>query len=477
MLPKAKDILLKERVQLYNNLARNEDCSGRLAVALEVYPIPRISWEFEILGESECHLGVHLGTDEPVSPFIGHWFSIEQPLLTGIAHDDIGPRSVFRGTTVQADFGALDAPAHTFRFYLPNAKFQERSPVGQVPMFKRIKEGKKRKYKGLEGAGRAFEAVIDSAWSIRLQIDQNALDWLDGKNIGCIITTSGALTSKKSHKRNSESKRATLTLRDATELFNTLRLLLSYANGGYLGPLYVDALYMHPEQPEIVAASAMRYRTTPLEQLGTSWIAVDSDLSLYLQCFSTFHTMLHSPPWDEAFDVILAWYFQSTYLGRAWPIIANAIGTALERLSYTILVLEEKDNTKRQRAELLFERSKQDTARKEWAIGKKYGGADISITGKRLQLLLERIGLTKARGYNDVDDAMAFLEVRNEATHPKPGAITYEERNRLLHQATQWIDEILLWRLGYNGKYLDRSKKWRTSREPRYDLSTRNPNW
>jgi hypothetical protein len=70
-----------------------------------------------------------------------------------------------------------------------------------------------------------------------------------------------------------------------------------------------------------------------------------------------------------------------------------------------------------------------------------------------------------------------FLDLRNEATHPKKGNVPNHMRNPILSQAIQWIDEVMLWRLGYSGKYLDRTGKFKLSREPRYDLSTRDSSW
>jgi hypothetical protein len=40
-----------------------------------------------------------------------------------------------------------------------------------------------------------------------------------------------------------------------------------------------------------------------------------------------------------------------------------------------------------------------------------------------------------------------------------------------------WVDEILLWRLGYDGQYFDRLEHWLTSISPRYDLTKRDPSW
>ncbi len=52
--------------------------------------------------------------------------------------------------------------------------------------------------------------------------------------------------------------------------------------------------------------------------------------------------------------------------------------------------------------------------------------------------LLRAVGLTKSHGYPDIDNVSAFIDVRNDATHPRPSsAISNFERNRLIAKATQ----------------------------------------
>lgn len=48
-------------------------------------------------------------------------------------------------------------------------------------------------------------------------------------------------------------------------------------------------------------------------------------------------------------------------------------------------------------------------------------------------------------------------------------------RNEVIQRATQWVDEVLLWRIGYSSNYLDRSDGYGI--QPRYDISKRNPDW
>jgi hypothetical protein len=183
--------------------------------------------------------------------------------------------------------------------------------------------------------------------------------------------------------------------------------------------------------------------------------------------------MIQKTFWKDTFDFVLNQYFQATRR-MTWEIRASAAGAALERLSYTILVEEEIDTTKKANYELLFDISKTQDAKRHWK-SPKYQKTDqkyLSVTGIRLSLLLERIGLS---GDINPDKIQSFLDVRNDAVHPRVGTMTDEQRWPLIKQAIQWIDEILLWRIGYNGEYLDRIQ--RISTNPRYDLSLRDSHW
>lgn len=55
--------------------------------------------------------------------------------------------------------------------------------------------------------------------------------------------------------------------------------------------------------------------------------------------------------------------------------------------------------------------------------------------------------------------------------------MTIEQRWQYINQGIQWIDEVLLWRFGYNSEYLDRIKQPGNSITPRYDLSLRDSSW
>ena len=69
-----------------------------------------------------------------------------------------------------------------------------------------------------------------------------------------------------------------------------------------------------------------------------------------------------------------------------------------------------------------------------------------------------------------------FINIRNNATHSIiRDVVMVNRRNEVIQRATQWVDEVLLWRIGYSSNYLDRSDGYGI--QPRYDISKRNPDW
>lgn len=466
MLPKPQDLVLKEKVKLYNNIARINDCEGRLLAELQIYPSPRIFWEFEMLGDGQCNfpgLDFLINPDEPISQLVGYMFSIKEPYSSGSSYD-LGPLKSLRGVADKAFFGDINAPAHKFTFYLPNTKFQQES-LFQGKLQKIVTETDTGREVERNEEGRYIVVHLDNFWSIRLELRSNALSWLGpgNQNIGALITTVGKLYQPKysADKPETFSELQTLTLNDSLERLKHLSELLSYANGGYIGPLYVEG-QRYSQDPEILvqttSAVARASQTTSLDRLGLSWNTSSSDLAAYVKCLPTFERMMQHQAWQETSRLVLDKYFQAIQ-NSPWSVKASAIGTALERLSYTIFVNDD------------------NMSKRQWKRSKGSEQEDESEAAKRLILLLKRIGLSPDRGYSDVDDVPTFIKVRNDATHPETSSLTPEQRWKHINQALQWIDEVILWRLGYGGEYLDRSQRWRSSIAPRYDLGTRDPAW
>ncbi|MEI1373012.1 hypothetical protein PQG02_29980 [Nostoc sp. UHCC 0926] len=482
MLIQDKDLILQEKVKLYNNIAKitdhaDKDNEGRLLAEIEIYPTPRIIWDFEILGNVHGTFILALGNSNLTTLLKGYLFSLKQILCTGIAH--IGPLSAVRGTAALAVYNDIETLGHGFTFYLSNTRFQYKSN-GQDDLLTKITEAETGREVEWRSEGRYIDLPIDDTWSIRLEIRNEALDWLrpENRNTGTLLTTVGQLYQQKANVIESEtlSELQAISLNNAFERIKNLCWLLSYINGGYTAPIYIKGEQYTQENPTLTSCGlAAVFSATPLEQLGYSWVTQNSNLTAYIKCFSSFERMIQNSSWKETFEFTLNQYFQATRPRMIWEVIASATGAALERLSYTILIEEETNPTKKADYELLFDITQAQKAKSTWNLGKNSGQENISVTGKRLRLLLERIGLTKCRGCNDIDDVPLFLEVRNDAVHPRVGTMTIEQRWQLIKKAIQWIDEVLLWRLGYTGDYLDRIQG--NSTNPRYDLSLRNSSW
>jgi hypothetical protein len=473
------DLILKETVKLYNNIAQIDNCQGRLSAELRVYPTPQIIWDFEMLGNTQCNFPSSSRSDLS-NPLVGHLFSIDE------AHwRTLLPQRALNGLAQRAIYGDLESPAHEFIFYIPNFRVQEKVHF-QNYLEATVTESETNRKVASRNEGKYIDIDLDDIWKIRLQTHREALDWLKNnkENIGTLITTFGRLYQSHSESEEAEifSEIQTTTLSSVSQRLGSLGLMLSYANGGYTYPLYIESRYYNNndlsfriQNPSAIVQ--VSYPTTPLEQLSSSWVGLTSNLEAYVRCLPTFERMRQNNYWEDTIHFTFAQYFQATQL-VLWPVAASAAGAALERLSYIILVEEETHSAKKANHQLLFDTgsASQAKARRHWNLGKNPGQEDITLTGKRLRLLLDRIGLTKVRGYNDIDDVPFFLSVRNDAVHPRTSSMTIEQRWRYIYQAIQWIDEVLLWRLGYNGGYLDRMQGGNLE-TPRYDLSIRSSAW
>lgn len=148
----------------------------------------------------------------------------------------------------------------------------------------------------------------------------------------------------------------------------------------------------------------------------------------------------------------------------------STLGSALERLAYATLVLDQGDEELRQNLQLLFDPRAKSQTRKVW-------GRKTTFSVKCLQLLLEKIGLTQDRGHNDINQTETFVFLRNDAVHLELTDIPRSEASRMFNLALQWFEEAFLWQLGYEGSYADRTGDLRTSTITRYDLSSRDLKW
>ncbi len=81
LFPRFQELLLQEKVKLYDNIAQINDCQGRLLAELQIYPSPSLNWQFEILGEVQCNFpSLYTQDDVLLNSIEGHCFSLESPI-------------------------------------------------------------------------------------------------------------------------------------------------------------------------------------------------------------------------------------------------------------------------------------------------------------------------------------------------------------------------------------------------------------
>jgi hypothetical protein len=464
MFPKLYGPINKiEKMSLYNNIAEYRGTTGRLLAELRIFPFPQIEWNFEVLGGSES-LFMREMQEKNKAEIKGYEFSIPDPYP--YRFHGTRPSEAISGVCNEAYFGNLSTKSHGFNLYFPNLKFLE-----TISDFEqRVLDNK---------PGYEFEILLDETWSVRVFTDFESLNWLRDKNIGCKLTTHVCFYQHTYDSKNINSFGGLklFELESFLGHVKNISTLLSFANAGHVYPLFIEGTLLQDDTSQSVVtscAAAMVSGIKPIEQIGVPWISRETDLGAYLQCLPALEKMLLKSCWCVTIDVVQIWY-EKAALRSPWPIIANSIGAALERLSYTVLVEDENDAKEKGKTELLFGKDI-GKAKKEWNLGKKSGQENFTVTEKRTRLLLEKIGL-KSPHYKDVDDVRSFLDVRNNATHPVSTPIDPNEILRLLDLAILWVEETLLWRLGYSGEYRNRLDPHRRGMPPRYDLSLRDPTW
>lgn len=448
------DLVLKQGIDLYDNIASMRNREGRLRVNFQINPFPNLQWDFESLGpqtieDASDFVGTIIGFDFELNDALGRLSGVvgQPPSIIG---------TTFSGAALQACIGDRIEYPDEISFYLPNLKclvetsdgslYSEQYHIiyeeGNKPPLSEIRPSRFR-------VGGYWDFDLGSNLGAFISFSDESEKWLnDQQSNGTLLVAKANIINKRVIQEN--DNQTSLPLNVILKKIDNFCHLISFANGGYIGPLvitlskYSDLIYDR--------ALFSPYQITPVELLGTTWVGPDSNMRNFISCLPTFERMVETEPWKTTFDLILIWYFQaiqptSTQLrGKPWPIVANALGAALERLAVMILNEEFKDRTQK--------------------------------GSNRIENLLRKIGVLNSN--EDERYAKIFIKVRNNATHPKHiGEYSDEDRRISLQYAKLWVEETLLWRIGYEGKYRRRipGSNSYSFDEPRYDLRTRLSGW
>ncbi|MEH2413372.1 hypothetical protein [Nostoc sp.] len=444
-----KDLVGQQQdVELFNNIGHLDDTEGRLTVWLAINQTPRLHWEFEA---ARGEYNFDSLSFEPPPKKLNSWdgsdprLVVEKPTFTFRG----GRRRQSRGYAEQVVYGDIKSNAHYFDFYLPNTDFLREATGSNLGAITKALKCE------------SFKVEIGSDWSVEFSTTQEALDWLkpEVQNRGSMITLKIRLFQTKQASTKIQDL-LNISLSNSSKIISDLCLMLSYINGGYIKPIYVIAKkFVDIETDRIgiedVASLAEAPLIVPQEELGQGCIRYFGmkDLLNFVQCFPTFQRMLQNSNWREKWIVLLEWYFQA--IPRAFgrrrnvllPVVANALGTLLENLARIILV-------------------------EEGTLSKNKFGKLSAMD--RINELLNRLGVS---GDNSVVND--FVKIRNNSTHAKstPISLTEIQQWEVVQKGVQWVDEVVLWRLGYGGQYRERNLQSIQGIQPRYDLSQRDSSW
>lgn len=454
-----QEMLLLKRFELYNNIATLEGNEGRLRVEMVIDPYPRIEWDFEVLGKD-----IH---ENPTFEYKGNLtgYKLELQDAYGILKNPYAsasePNYAYIGTSASAYTNEWN---NTFRYVtalIPNARCVVKAMMGglKAEEYRMLyKTNEKPELSSLFPSRSllgGWECALNNSWTIRITFSEECRKWLEAKDSqGALLAVQGEMVYTGDKDNTLNKSQPMPTLMETRGVLERLCDYLSFANGGYIGPVVVKAKEW--TEPRSEAALYGAYLTTPIELLGDTWLTLQCNLCDYLVCFPAFEQMMQSAQWKELYELILIWYFQAIQpsfaqlRGKHWQVSIVALATLLERLTY----------------EIGFE-----------LLGQKIKGKPQ----EKLKFILRTIGITKSIRINDDEEIVDLLyELRNDAIHPRQSKVhSAEEINLGFDYATLWVEEIMLWRLGYKGKYRMRFRRQGnyTFDAPRYDIRTRHASW
>ncbi len=230
----------------------------------------------------------------------------------------------------------------------------------------------------------------------------------------------------------------------AHDFLHSLCLLLSFARGRWVAVALVKGL---DREGSMVMEEWGSRQIEPYTEAAT-WLDRVHGETL-IEVFPGFLKKINDPAWSETIRTAIYWYTRTNGMPAGPDGSIVLIQAALERLSWEVLVQQERCLSSGGFAKL--------PAADQLRLLLDY--ADLPLT---IPQGLEELK-KKAKGWNWTDGAQAFVEIRNSIVHPPKGKEARAEAP--IYQACllgQWYLELVLLRLfDFKGKYSNRTAKTR----------------
>jgi len=432
-------IVLEPKRTIYNNIAQLLGYKGRAIIELVINPKPLVLWDFECL-DKDALFNSNFNVDsffshKEIANLLADKITILKPRckkVSGVGSKTKDKYSEFHASGYSREFviGEIDSEFNALHIYIPNFY------VHAICKEHSIKRDDAR-WKLGDKSTHIFDVDFMNEWTISFETRAASLDWMNNRfgNVGIFITTIAKLWGKEG-----ANKKATLG--DLKNDLEQLFMLLSFANGGYINPILYCSYNRDDEDKQFIYFNSEK-EISSLEDIGRSWFMNVSDIKKYIECYDEFSSLLRNG-WCSAYKLILANYLIAISTD-SWQIAASSIGAVIERLSYLLLVEDEKDATVKNSNTKLFKpgQSKQ-----------------------RLKCALEKIGLIESRGIDDINYVSDFIDTRNDAVHPINQKVPDDKRWELIRYGIQWAEEMFLYRIGYSGWYGNRISKSERDHQP-----------
>jgi hypothetical protein len=451
----------------YNNIASQEEREGRLTAVIELGEKFRLGWEFEWYDEDAprphgAGPALHEGRYAILEPISGYDFQIQKPRTSKTGPKSWAHRKYrWDGAFTEGSFGDTSIEVEQASFYLVNLVFglDNDSPYqNQLYPEERFTDFEHRDVYGVttdDGfATHGFkdfivEVFVDDYWTVRLDVKRDFIHW-DEAPSGFYVTAKGRVSGPRTPTRDDVR---TLSFEKMRERVESLALLLSLANGGMTSAPYIEGCFAEIEGNKLCdegyAGQVLLAPTTPLQDIGMgifSWTG--HDLGRLIATLPAFEQMLVT--WGEYFRLVLADYHKALSPYAPFQSRVRSISSALETVAMLLFRREFDGKHSKTQLNKLFSLSTKLEAL-AWVAGIPSDSYDVSL---------------------DI-----VKDLRHESAHAEL-SVDSSLRDGAFRTAVTLFEEIMLWRLGYTGKYCPKTDASDSSfGEPRYKLQNRLPQW
>jgi hypothetical protein len=412
-----------EQGTIYNNIGTFDNKQGRLTVGYKAGSISQINWEFETLSSYVDNFGIFSDRDRMSN------LSIKgKGLKFGTVRVDSLGSSVVRGFVSHVRLNDTKRSCQDWRLYFVNLRCDMKNSSGNRANY--VREGSERSARILHTE---TECDYKKGFKVILSTPNSLIKDAKSGSIDEFTFTSVIQIYDPNLKRGISSK-------EILKISKCITFMMRFASGGYTYPLSIEGFQV---KDGMVSDKTHIYSTgkvSRMSEFSDTWFSDSSDMGLYLSNIPKLMNLYYKQSLETDLEVCLLWYIQSLQASEI-PVVANALGAGIEKLSYLFLV----------KANGFL--SEDDWQRK-------------NSLDARIFELCNHLSIRELVNIRAVKD---FVDVRNESTHAKKRVGGKIDQSRAIREVILIFEEAMLSLIGYKGSYYNRCNG-KTTVSPRYQI-------